>query len=163
MIEISLDADKLEHGLSQLLKNATDTRPMMRGLAAEMASLTEDNFDSESWGGTKWKQSRRAAAEGGKTLQKDGQLAASISTQTGNGFARIGSNKPYAAIHHMGGTVKAKNKPYLMVPVGKGFRKVKQVDIPARPYLPINGDGQLQTGAEQRLLDIALNSLSKDV
>lgn len=161
MIEISLDEKQLHAGLSQLLKNATNTRPMMRAIATEMVSMTEDNFESESWGGDRWKQSNRAT-EGDKTLQLTGQLAASISTQVGNDFARIGSNKPYAAIHHLGGKIEAKNKPYLAFPlVGGGFRKVKSVYIPARPYLPINGAGQLQNGAERSLLDIALKSLSK--
>ncbi|ATD64844.1 phage virion morphogenesis protein [Neisseria weixii] len=142
MLEISLDADQLEHGLNRLLKNATDTRPMMRAIATEMVSLTEDNFENESWGSEKWKQSKRAA-DSGKTLQLTGQLAASISTKTGNGFAQIGSNKKYAAIHHLGGQA------------GRG----RKVTIPARPYLPINGSGQLQNGAEKKLIDIAIESL----
>ncbi|MFC3874860.1 phage virion morphogenesis protein [Neisseria musculi] len=142
MLEISLDASRLEHGLGQLLKNATNTRPMMRAIATEMVSLTEDNFENESWGGEKWKQSKRAA-NGGKTLQLTGQLAASISTKVGNDFAQIGSNKKYAAIHHLGGQA------------GRG----RKVTIPARPYLPINGSGQLQNGAEKKLIDIAIESL----
>lgn len=142
MLEINLDANRLEHGLDRLLKNATNTRPMMRAIATEMVSLTEDNFESESWGGEKWKQSKRAA-NGGKTLQLTGQLAASISTKIGNGFAQIGSNKKYAAIHHLGGQA------------GRG----RKVTIPARPYLPINGSGQLQNGAEKKLIDIAIESL----
>lgn len=142
MLEISLDAGQLERGLDQLLKNATNTRPMMRAIATEMVSLTEDNFESESWGGEKWKQSKRAA-NGGKTLQLTGQLAASISTKVGNDFAQIGSNKKYAAIHHLGGQA------------GRG----RKVTIPARPYLPINGSGQLQTGAKKKLIDIAIESL----
>lgn len=150
MLEISLDEKQLHEGLSQLLKNATNTRPMMRAIATEMVSMTEDNFENENWGGQKWEgeddgKSKRAIAEGGKTLQLTGQLAASISTQVGNDFARIGSNKPYAAIHHLGGQA--------------GRRK--KVTIPACPYLPISGNGQLQKGAERSLLDIALKSLSK--
>ncbi len=147
MITIDLDSKDLQRGLGQLLQNATDTRPMMRAIATEMSSLTEDNFESESWGGKKWPRSRRADADGGKTLQLSGQLAASISTQTGNDFARIGSNKKYAAIHHLGGQA------------GRG----KKVTIPARPYLPVSGAGQLQSGAERALLDIALKSLSKGI
>lgn len=50
MLEISLDDKQLQKGLGQLLKNATDTRPMMRAIATDMVSLTEDNFESESWG-----------------------------------------------------------------------------------------------------------------
>ena len=93
MLEIKLDAAKLEHGLSTLLKNAANTRPMMRGIATELLSMTEENFESESWGEQRWKRSRRAADEGGKTLQKSGQLAASLTTQVGSNYARIGSNK----------------------------------------------------------------------
>ena len=147
MLEISLDDKQLQNGLDQLLKNATDTRPMMRAIATEMASLTEDNFESESWGGKKWPRSRRAAKNGGKTLQLSGQLAASISTQVGNDFARIGSNKKYAAIHHLGGQA------------GKG----RKATIPTRPYLPISGTGQLQPGAERTLVDITLKALKKGV
>lgn len=147
MLEISLDDKQLQNGLSQLLKNATNTRPMMRAIATEMVSLTEDNFESESGGGKKWQPSRRADADGGKTLQLSGQLAASISTQVGNDFARIGSNKKYAAIHHLGGQA------------GRG----KKVTIPDRQYLPISGAGQIQPEAERALLDIALKSLSKGI
>ena len=102
MLEINLDTSSLDRGLSQLLQNVSHPRKMMKAIATEMTSLTEENFESESFGGNRWKQSQRAA-QGGQTLQLTGQLAASISTQVGNDFARIGSNKPYAAIHHLGG------------------------------------------------------------
>ena len=148
MLEISLDDSDLKRGLGQLLHNARHPRPMMRAIAAELLSITEDNFAHESWGGRKWP----ATARGGKILQKSGQLAASIST-----------NKPYAAIHQFGGTVKAKNKPYLVFKVGDGFRRVKQVKIPARPYLPMSKGGTLQAGAESRLLDVALDALARGV
>lgn len=142
MIEINLDSNSVDRSLSQLLTNLGHSRKMMRAVATEMTSLTEENFENESFGGDKWPQSKRAA-QGGKTLQLTGQLAASISTQVGNDFARIGSNKPYAAIHHLGGQA------------GRG----RKVTIPARPYLPINGSGKLQNGADKRIIDIALESL----
>ena len=154
MLEISLDEKDLKRGLGQLLRNATDSRPMMRSIASELTTLTEDNFESESWGGKKWNRSQaadtRSSTDGkhtGKTLQAKGQLAASINTKVGNSFARIGSNKKYAAIHHLGGQA------------GRG----KKLTLPARRYLPIDGDGKLQRGAEEALLDIALKSLAKGV
>ena len=160
MLEISLDDSDLQRGLGQLLRNARHPRLMMRAIAAELLSITEDNFENENWGGQiPWKPTHR----GGKILQKSGQLAASIHTASGSNFARIGTNKPYAAIHQFGGTVKAKNKPYLVFKVGDGFRRVKQVKIPARPYLPISKGGTLQAGAESRLLDVALDALAKGV
>ncbi|WP_373740330.1 phage virion morphogenesis protein [Neisseria sp.] len=51
-------------------------------------------------------------------MQLTGQLAASISTKAGNDFVRIGSNKPYAAIHHLGGNADHGRK----------------VSLPARTY-----------------------------
>ncbi|EGK12332.1 phage virion morphogenesis protein [Kingella kingae] len=141
MIKISVESESLEHSLNQLLQNIQNRRPMMASVAAELLSMTEDNFESESWGGDKWKETHR----GGKKLQLSGQLAASLTTQSGNDFARIGSNKPYAAIHHIGGQA------------GRG----RKVHIPARPYLPIDGSGALQSGGEKRLLDIVKASLAR--
>ncbi len=46
-----------------------------------------------------------------------------------------GSKVPYAAIHEYGGTIKAKNAPYLVFKLGPFWYKKKQVTIPARPYL----------------------------
>lgn len=147
MIEITLDDSNLQRGLGQLLRNATHTAPMMRGMAQELENLTKDNFASESWGGDKWPQSKAAAANSRKTLYATGELHDSISTQSGNGYARIGSNMKYAAIHHFGGQA------------GRG----RKLTLPARPYLPINGSGKLQPGGEDKLLQVALDALSKGI
>ena len=156
MINISGDSRDMERGLSQLLQNIQNRRQMMVGVAAELLSMTEDNFESESWGGERWKETHR----GGKKLQLSGQLAASINTQSGNDFARIGSNKKYAAIHHLGGEIQAKNAEYLMIPIGNGiFACKKSVSIPARPYLPIDGSGKLQANGEKRILDVVKDAL----
>lgn len=120
---------------------------MMHSVAAELLSMTEDNFESESFGSKLWQKSRRAAADNGKTLQDSGQLAASITAQSGKGFACVGSNKPYAAVHHLGGRA------------GRG----KTLVLPARPYLPIDGEGKLQQDGEKRLSEILKDALSKGV
>ncbi|MDK4545786.1 phage virion morphogenesis protein [Kingella kingae] len=160
MIKISVDSRDMERGLSQLLQNIQNRRQMMAGVAAELLSMTEDNFESESWGGERWKETHR----GGKKLQLSGQLAASINTQSGNDFARIGSNKKYAAIHHLGGEIQAKNAEYLMIPIGNGrFARKKSVVIPARPYLPIDGSGKLQSDSEKRILDVVKDALAHGI
>ncbi|MDK4653353.1 phage virion morphogenesis protein, partial [Kingella kingae] len=56
MIKISVESESLEHSLNQLLQNIQNRRPMMSSVAAELLSITEDNFESESWGGDKWKE-----------------------------------------------------------------------------------------------------------
>lgn len=147
MLQIEIDSSDFERGMARLLQNVENRRPITAGIAAELLSMSEDNFASESWGGDPWEQSKRANREGGKTLQKTGQLAASLTTQSSNDFARIGTNKIYAAIHHMGGQA------------GRG----RKVNIPARPYLPINGSGNLQANAEKQILDIVKDALTRGI
>ncbi len=147
MLQIEIDSSDFERGMARLLQNVENRRPITAGIAAELLSMSEDNFASESWGSDPWKQSKRANREGGKTLQKTGQLAASLTTQSSNDFARIGTNKIYAAIHHMGGQA------------GRG----RKVNIPARPYLPINGSGNLQANAEKQILGIVKDALARGI
>lgn len=157
MLTIELNERDLTRGLSNLLRNLQNRRPMMQGIAAELLSMTEDNFERESWGNEPWQPTHR----GGKILQLSGQLAASIHTLATNQSAKIGTNKIYAAIHHIGGDIHAQNAPYLMIPLGNGrFARKRSVTIPARPYLPINGNGALQSDGKSRILDVARDALA---
>ncbi len=65
---------------------------------------------------------------------------------------------PYARIQELGGVIRAKRSRFLVIPVGNGeFRRVKQVTIPARPYL----EPAVRLVAEnlQARFDAALDSL----
>ena len=66
-----------------------------------------------------------------------GRLRGSITHQVDESglTAKIGSNVIYARIHEFGGVIKAKNAPYLMFKGEDGWVRVKEVTIPARPYL----------------------------
>lgn len=164
MIVVNVDSSDLERGLRRL-ERAADLRPALRAIAAELLSQTEANFKEQ--GRPRWKPSQRAKDENGTTLQDSGQLAASITTDVGAHFAIIGSNKPYAAIHQFGG----KTRPHTIRPTkgkalafgGKFARQVNHPgsDIPARPFLPIGSDGKLTPDAEQSILGIVLQHLSR--
>lgn len=160
MLTIELNERDLTRGLSNLLRNLQNRRPMMQGIAAELLSMTKDNFERESWGNEPWQPTYR----GGKILQLSGQLAASIHTLATNQIAKIGTNKIYAAIHHIGGDIHAQNAPYLMIPLGNGrFARKQSVTIPTRPYLPINASGQLQSDGTIRILDVVKDALAHGV
>lgn len=174
MLILHIDDDDFHRSLGRLLKGIQNRRPIMAAIAAELQSMTEDNFESESWGGQKWDRSERARSESGKTLQLSGILASSIQTSSGNDFARIGTNMKYAAIHHLGGQTKAheiraKNKKSLaFLNSGGDSVHVKSVQhpgskIPARPYLPIRGDNKLQSDGKKRILDVVIDSLSRSI
>jgi phage gpG-like protein len=54
----------------------------------------------------------------------------------------IGSDRKYAAIHQLGGVIKAKGKALVFMLGGKKIF-AKQVKIPARPFFPFTKDGTL--------------------
>lgn len=70
-----------------------------------------------------------------------GALSASIGSEIVGGFGseiigKVGTNIIYGPIQEYGGTIKAKNKPYLVFRTKDGFwHSVKSVFIPAHPYL----------------------------
>lgn len=69
---------------------------------------------------------------------RTGRLRNSIfGKMRGNDTLEIGagSNVVYARIHEFGGTIKAKNAPFLKFQIGGRWAQVKQVQIPARPYV----------------------------
>lgn len=152
MFLIELDHQHLQQALSKVEKTIGDLTPLMHSLAAELASQTEENFEYE--GRPQWPElsdvtiGRRAETGHwpGKMLQVSAAgLAASITTQATDSSALVGSNKPYAAMMQFGGDQA--DFPQLWG------------DIPGRPYLPLDAEGNLQPEAEKAILDLALAHL----
>jgi phage virion morphogenesis protein len=86
--------------------------------------------------GVAWKKGRKKS---GRTLTQAGHLAGSISSRATSGEATWGVNRVYAAIHQFGGVIKPKTKKALRFRIaGGGFATVKQVTIPARPFLGVS-------------------------
>lgn len=119
MIEIKIDDREVRKLLDGIKKRAEDMSPVMRRIAGKMRDAVEENFAQE--GRPRWKRSKRAEREGGKTLQDTRQLNSSISEKSDSHSAAVGTNKVYAAIQQFGGKA------------GRG----KKVTIPARPFLMI--------------------------
>lgn len=113
---------------------------LMKDIAVDGQESTIARFrDQAGPDGQAWRPSLRVQARGGKTLIKDRHLMDSIVSNAGGDFAEWGANVPYAAIHQFGGVIRAKNKSYLFFKLADGSgRRVKEVTIPARPYIGIN-------------------------
>ena len=107
-----------------------------------------------------WKKSWRAIAQGGQTLRDTGRLLNSIVAITKKNNVFVGTDVLYAKLMHFGGTIRAKNKPYLVfkTPTG-GWVKRKSITIPARPIFGVSEDD-----AQNMLLEIEsyLEDLLKD-
>jgi len=144
MFEIKIEKGPWDE-LEQVADGLSNATPLMRAIAAELESQTEANFEAEGrphWMGLAPSTKRQREKQGtwpGKILQRSaGGLAASITSEHDADSATIGSNKVYAAIQHLGGQA------------GRG-RKVK---IPAREYLPVTAQGDLQPAAEEGVLGV---------
>jgi phage virion morphogenesis protein len=190
MFEIKIDDKAVMSSLDRLAATAHNMSPVMRVIAQELARQTEKNFAAEGrpkWLGIKPRKGR----EGGHILQDTGQLAASITTSHDASSATIGSNKVYAAIHQLGGDINKPAQSRLVRHrtdakgnllrtehfKGKGLIFAKDshkravsrwfeqgahvIHMPARPFLPIDAQGQLQSEAADNILGLVNDYLRR--
>ncbi|QNH77821.1 phage virion morphogenesis protein [Pseudomonas protegens] len=154
MFTVELDHQRLQTALRRVEWAVGDLAPLMRGIAAELASQTEENFREEGrpdWEDLSDVTTERRAKHGnwpGQMLQVSAAgLAASVTTRATDSSALVGSNKPYAAMMQFGGDQS--DFPHLWG------------DIPGRPFLPMDAEGELQPETEEAILELALSHLEK--
>ena len=135
-VEIVLSDSPVLQVLGSLLDKLDDLSEPMNDIAAVLESATEGAFDAEAdpVTGQAWASlsdsylKANPKRQGGKKLQGSaGGLAASVTADSGDFWAAIGSNKIYAAIHQFGGTDD--------MPAGPA-------GIPARPYLGVSREDE---------------------
>lgn len=101
---IRIDSDTLTHGIELLIERGENTYELLDELGAELATSTQDRFDSGTApDGSNWPSSASANKRGGKTLVDSGDLVGSITHQPTKDYVDVGTNKVYAAIHQFGG------------------------------------------------------------
>ncbi|QYK02790.1 phage virion morphogenesis protein [Shewanella psychrotolerans] len=135
-IDIAFESSLMTQVLGDLLDKFDDLSEPMNDIAAILESATEGAFEAEAdpVSGAPWPSlsdnylKANPKRIGGKMLQASaGGLAASISADSGDFWASIGSNKIYAAIHHFGGTDDMPAAP---------------AAVPARPYMGLSAEEQ---------------------
>jgi phage virion morphogenesis protein len=123
---------------------------LMRIIGAVLESSARVRFRTNlAPDGAPWKPSARALAEGGRTLVDHGHLRDSISSDADNTRAVVGTNLIQAAILQKGGVIRPKAGGYLTFQIpGVGWRRVRQVTIPARPYLGVSEADRAELSAQ---------------
>lgn len=134
-VNITINDRELQRGLRALESAATDMTSAMRKIAGTLQAETDINFDEG--GRPQWLVSQAAEDRDGQTLRDKGRLQGSVSTDYDASRAMVGTNTVYGAIHQFG---------------GKAGRD-ESVVLPARPYLPMGEDGNLQPEALRSVLD----------
>ena len=188
-IVITIESDAVETALDRLARAARDLRPAMRDIGGLLEKETNDNFRAQ--GRPSWPRlsqatilnrlmgkDREGRSKGiASILRKDGNLRASAQRKLDGGLAilqdtgvlrgsirvyseknsvtigaarvktKAGTPMEYAAIHQFGGMA------------GRG----KKVRIPARPFLPVDKDGNLSSEAERGVLAAIYDHLAESV
>ncbi|WP_297578735.1 phage virion morphogenesis protein [uncultured Helicobacter sp.] len=139
MAEIILSIEELQDKLERLSKALENKTPLLRRIANTMQNTIEESFDKQaSPFGEKWKPNAPKTLQkkrGNKILIQSGLLSQSFTQKVTGNSAQVGTNKQYAAIHQFG---------------GKAGRN-KRVTIPARPFMPINKNGEIPKDLGERL------------
>ena len=131
---------------------------------------------------------RRGGGAGAKILQDSGQLAASITATSDAASATVTAGKRYAAIHQFGGTIerpaystktrhrtdrkgnllRQESNSNLLVFAKNRHKSVLErwhevngfsINIPARPYLPVDRAGRLAPVAQDAIFEILQDHL----
>ena len=142
--EITVDDREVRAVLRELARRGTHLREPLDDVGAYLEDRSRERFrDGREPGGAPWLRSLRAKLQGGKTLVDHGQLRDSITRATSDDRVEVGTNVPYAATHQFGAVIRPKSGGYLMFRMPDGsFRRVKQVTIPARPFLGVDGEDE---------------------
>lgn len=150
--------EKIQDWLRKVEAKAGDHKALYDELGDILLKGVHDRFKrGVAPDGRPWQKSWRAIAQNGQTLRDTGRLLNSIRTRSSKNSASILTNVVYARLMQFGGTIRAKNKPYLVfkTPTG-GWVKRKSITVPARPFFGVSEDDaqNILTAIEEYLEDL---------
>ncbi|MCU4395957.1 phage virion morphogenesis protein [Acinetobacter junii] len=154
MSAIQINDQALIDRLHLVASRLFDTSPLAAAIAGTFATVTDDNFDMggrPEWAGRSavtLKIYERKGIKYSGVLQASGSLRARVVTSHTQDEAVISNNMPYAAAMHFGIKQGASGKTSRGAPIPFGA-------IPARPFMPMDAEGNMQSEAEREVfLDV---------
>jgi len=167
---MEMQSPELIAKLNQVAEEMQDTSPLTAAIVGSLVTVTDDNFATQgrpTWAGRKpstIKNYQRRGLSYGGVLQLSGALRSRITSSSDRDSASIGSNMPYAAIQHFGGTIKhpggtryqkgahlASFTKNSFIGPTSGVTGAHDIQIKPRPYLPMDANGFLQPEAENEI------------
>ena len=142
-IQIDINSKEINQKLDQLQEQITDLRPVLNELGNHLLNVTKESFenqtapDGQTWAPLNLKTIKEKKGEG-KALWKYGHMQRSLNLDISNIAATLGLNAyskgyPYPIVHQFG------------TDDGK---------ILARPFLPIDKNGNLYPNIERELIEL---------
>jgi phage gpG-like protein len=157
-LQARITRDDVSPALGKLDAALHSLGPILEAVGLEVVSITQRAFSDSSLRVTPWAPKRDGSPA---TLIQSGVLRQSIRiTSVSGSTVAVGSDRIYAAIQQLGGTIVPKpgNKTLVFKSGGVTFF-AKKVTIPPRPFFPIDKAGNLSSLAQRKIagvLDTAL-------
>lgn len=153
VIKFQVIADKVEAKFAELGPNSPKTLRALEAFARVLRTRIQLGFrmSKDPWGGS-WKPLNPTLTRKGQPLVNTRKLYSSVGVRRDGNGIRVGTNlrtptggHSLGAVHQFGATIKPKAGKYLVwAPAGaKGLVFAEQVTIPARPFMPIRPNGQV--------------------
>lgn len=149
-LETSVD-DKLVLRAFRALSNALsgNTTPVMEAIGRKLVDNVHDRFaaavDPSGGAWAPLDPGYAASKKGAGILRESGMrggLMGSITFVASPGTVEVGTNKPYAAAHQFGATIKPVHGTHLRFMIGGKPVYARSVTIPERPYLGISAEDE---------------------
>jgi phage gpG-like protein len=149
-IEIEILDKQVRKKMDDLLAASGNVTPAMQVVGRKVKTKVQLGFrtGTDPWGNP-WKPLSPMTRKG-QPLRNTGHLMASITAQTTGDSVEIGTNLQsngvkFPAVHQFGMTIKPVSAKYLSWVNALGIRfNVKKVTIPARPFLPLDANGNTE-------------------
>lgn len=148
---IEINDTKVLQLLETLVDRLANPAPALRSIGRAWLTNVQFGFRSGTDPyGREWKEVLR----GGQPLRNTGLLSRSFTASVKDDGLVIGTRLKYAPLHQFGGTIKAKDHPFLRFKVGDRWASKREVIIPARKMLP-------DEGLPENWIDDALNAVER--
>jgi phage gpG-like protein len=150
--------DVLGRDLDSMTRGLRNLAPLADEIGVHIVGIAKRSFNDTALRQTTWPPKKKA--NGQRLLKYTGNLWHSLRViNVTSSSVTVGSDRPYAAIHQLGGTIR---RPEMRAAPGKAFfwpgakhpvKKVKAttIEMPARPYFPFTPGGQLASFASSSI------------
>lgn len=162
--EISIEDAAVRAAFAELQRVMVDTTPIMAAIGTGLVSSTHTRFErAQDPDGNAWAplNAAYAATKRGPGILREagmrGGLMGSVTHSAGRDRVEVGSNKVYAAIHQLGGTITPRSASHLVFEMGGGPVFARSVTIPARPFIGVSAED------EAMMLDVIEGTLGRAI
>jgi phage gpG-like protein len=161
-------SDVIGPDLAAKAREARNLAPVLDAVGQHVVGIAKRSFNDQSLRVAPWPQKKRP--NGQPLLKLTGNLWQSLRViSAGATKVTVGSDRPYAAIHQLGGTIRRPemrptNKKALYWPgAAHPVKRVKAatIAIPARPYFPFDASGNLGRSAAESVFATARAKLNR--